>query len=485
MSLQIAANHLAAQGRGNDSTLVHMSPKEVKSLQELAMAHGGSLTINPQTGLPEAGFLSNILPLVAGVALTAMSGGTLTPLMSAMIVGGGTTVATGSLKKGLMAGFGAYGGAGLGAGLLEAGAAGAVEAGAAGAAGTGAAGAVGSGVGAAGTGAAGIGAANAAGTGTNAALDVLGQPMTGAAQAQGQNFGANMSQMGQGISNMTTSAGARNAFMSSVGGGKGLMQTGMAAASPFLMDQQQAQPPKITSSGPGQRMQYNPGRIENRQAADVPAYGDLGRDFGRQRQNFNPSYSPYNPPPAVTQMPLNIAPQTVTEMPNFAGGGPIENLSNNNALGGNTGFPMANIQKDAYANAIQQPIPRSVVNQQNNPVMGAQDTGIDQHTGEELMAGGGLSHLGDYSDGGRLLRGPGDGVSDSIPAMIGQKQPARLADGEFVVPARIVSELGNGSTESGARKLYAMMDRVQKSRRKTVGANKVAVNSRADKYLPA
>jgi len=100
--------------------------------------------------------------------------------------------------------------------------------------------------------------------------------------------------------------------------------------------------------------------------------------------------------------------------------------------------------------------------------------------------GGGLGSLGSYSDGGRLLKGPGDGVSDSIPATIGNKQqPARLADGEFVVPARIVSELGNGSTEAGAKKLYAMMDRVQKARGKTTGKNKVAANSRADKYLPA
>jgi hypothetical protein len=100
--------------------------------------------------------------------------------------------------------------------------------------------------------------------------------------------------------------------------------------------------------------------------------------------------------------------------------------------------------------------------------------------------GGGLGSLGSYSDGGRLLRGPGDGVSDSIPATIGQKQqPARLADGEFVVPARIVSELGNGSTEAGAKKLYAMMDRVQRARGKTTGKNKVAANSRADKHLPA
>jgi hypothetical protein len=105
--------------------------------------------------------------------------------------------------------------------------------------------------------------------------------------------------------------------------------------------------------------------------------------------------------------------------------------------------------------------------------------------GLTALAGGGISHLGDYSDGGRLLRGPGDGVSDDIPATIANKRPARLADGEFVVPARIVSELGNGSTEAGARKLYAMMDRIQKNRAKTVGKGKVAVNSRAEKLLPA
>jgi len=130
----------------------------------------------------------------------------------------------------------------------------------------------------------------------------------------------------------------------------------------------------------------------------------------------------------------------------------------------------------------------------NNP--GVPHSRIDPKTGAMVMydrygnvmnryASGGVSHLGDYSDGGRLLRGPGDGVSDSIPAMIGKRQPARLADGEFVVPARIVSELGNGSTEAGARKLYAMMDRIQKARGKTVGKNKVAKNSRSEKYLPA
>ena len=98
-------------------------------------------------------------------------------------------------------------------------------------------------------------------------------------------------------------------------------------------------------------------------------------------------------------------------------------------------------------------------------------------------------NLGGYSHGGiaGLTRGPGDGVSDDIPAQIGGsgKQPARLADGEFVIPARIVSELGNGSTEAGAKSLQAMVDRVQSRRAKSVGKGKVAVNSKARKELLA
>lgn len=119
---------------------------------------------------------------------------------------------------------------------------------------------------------------------------------------------------------------------------------------------------------------------------------------------------------------------------------------------------------------------------------GTTETVTDANAETVIKAGGGSIHgsgiasLGGYSDGGQLLRGPGDGVSDDIPATIGNKQPARLADGEFVVPARIVSELGNGSTEAGARKLYAMMDRIKASRSK---AKNIAANTKADKHLPA
>jgi hypothetical protein len=98
------------------------------------------------------------------------------------------------------------------------------------------------------------------------------------------------------------------------------------------------------------------------------------------------------------------------------------------------------------------------------------------------MAGGGIASLGGYSDGGRMLKGPGDGMSDSIPGVIANKQPARLADGEFVIPADVVSHLGNGSTDAGAKKLYGMMDKIRKAR---TGKKKQAPAVKASRYMPA
>jgi hypothetical protein len=103
------------------------------------------------------------------------------------------------------------------------------------------------------------------------------------------------------------------------------------------------------------------------------------------------------------------------------------------------------------------------------------------------MPKAGLAELGalPYATGGmasgRYLRGAGDGMSDSIPATINGKQPARLADGEFVVPADVVSHLGNGSSDAGAKKLYAMMDKVRHAR---TGKKKQAPAVKSDKYLP-
>ena len=100
------------------------------------------------------------------------------------------------------------------------------------------------------------------------------------------------------------------------------------------------------------------------------------------------------------------------------------------------------------------------------------------------MNQGGITGL--TPDDGKMLNGMGDGVSDDIPAMIEGEQEAALSDGEFIVPARIVSELGNGSSDAGAQKLYSMIDRIQAARKQTIGDNKqYAKDTNAERYLPA
>jgi hypothetical protein len=97
-------------------------------------------------------------------------------------------------------------------------------------------------------------------------------------------------------------------------------------------------------------------------------------------------------------------------------------------------------------------------------------------------ADGGLASLPEYKAGG-LLHGPGDGMSDSIPAVIKGEQPQRaaLADGEFVVPADVVSHLGNGSTKAGSARLYEMMDRIRQAR---TGNPKQGKKINPHKFLP-
>jgi hypothetical protein len=83
---------------------------------------------------------------------------------------------------------------------------------------------------------------------------------------------------------------------------------------------------------------------------------------------------------------------------------------------------------------------------------------------------------------GGYLDGQGDGMSDSIPATIEGKQPARLADGEFVIPADVVSHLGNGSSKAGSKRLYAMLDKVRHAR---TGNKKQGKEIKPEKYMPA
>jgi len=98
------------------------------------------------------------------------------------------------------------------------------------------------------------------------------------------------------------------------------------------------------------------------------------------------------------------------------------------------------------------------------------------------MAASRINNVQEYAAGGKLLNGPGDGMSDDIRANIDGQQEARLADGEFVVPADVVSHLGNGSTKAGAQKLYTMMDKVRKAR---TGTARQGREINAYNYLPA
>jgi hypothetical protein len=194
-------------------------------------------------------------------------------------------------------------------------------------------------------------------------------------------------------------------------------------------------------------------------------------------------YSPdrYNPdtvtPPNPHYQPQYIdrrnPPDTVTPMTPYQ---PIMAASGGLMQSGGM-YPGSQIDKTQYATSPQTPMSMQAT-------MAGYDPMTNPITGELTthMASGGLADLGGYSDGGRMLKGPGDGMSDSIPATIGRKQPARLADNEFVVPADVVSHLGNGSSDAGAKKLYAMMNNVRKAR---TGKKKQAPQINAAKYLPA
>jgi hypothetical protein len=167
----------------------------------------------------------------------------------------------------------------------------------------------------------------------------------------------------------------------------------------------------------------------------------------------------------------------------YADGGTVEQMSRENATGGNQMFPQSGLGgltgMNRFQNATNTPMGTDVI----EPT----DAITDPYTGQMKMASGGIAgyakggDLGSYSDGGRMLKGPGDGMSDDIPAKIGKHQPARLADGEFVVPADVVSHLGNGSTDAGAKHLYAMMDKVRKAR---TGRKAQGKQIKPEKYMP-
>ena len=627
------AQGIAALGRGPDSMLVHMAPQEVAGLQALAMKHGGSLTINPETGLPEAGFLSSILPMVAGFALNAFAPGLGTAVGgmfgmgsaagTALTVGGISALTSGSLSKGLMAGLGAYGGAGLGESLMNAGT-GSLSSGAtvdpnavvpqapvfepasvANAANSIPASgvSVSSAVAPAGmqplAGVPGkfvtsalpqpatVPAINAAAISpTVTPTPVLPAPSYPTALSQSAADIGNVYAQEQAAQNAVAKALANKTPTDLLGAGfdaaknapgaflkKNMLPLGALGISALSgLDDKKVD----TAKDPGMIRPYTYSRekvpnafmdvageplsskerryftdrytaltpykapgpeymaAEGGPVADMSNGNDMAAYMGRDKfaeggsiggYTFDPKTGIYTKPSG--EGATTVSPTGGASMASGEGPSPIEAPvpQGYNPFGSIVDSILSSSFVGAIANALggtQTPAPvEDVVGTMtpsgNNAIAGANAPTVGDPvsygdptesdpggssgdgTGGEARGGlnlngkyyppkyaqGGISNLGDYSDGGRLLRGPGDGVSDDIPAMIGQKQQARLADGEFVVPARIVSELGNGSTEAGARQLYAMMDRVQKARKKTVGKDKVATNSRAAKLLPA
>jgi hypothetical protein len=572
MGLHHTAHYLRGKGRGNDTMLVHMTPGEVKGLQAIALRHGGSLTVNPDTGLPEAGFLEQILPIVAAAGLTYLTAGAAAPVLStamgstlaggiaagalsgAAISGGlaaiqgkdaGKAALMGGLGGALSGGLGAYDGAAT-ADLFATKAGEITAQGAAETAAGATAQSVAGGVDAAGNA---VSMANPAGTGFIS--PETGQAITAPLNPYATQAGMNAAALPEGA--------ARNAALEQLAG----QNQALAEGSKQLTGQGLASAPSPTYYSGLKPDQY----VQKGIIQALPVAGLLEEEAENQQlgpqdnyqsplQRISSNFQAYQPPQPNpyyrAKYPTYAAEGGI--MSSYQSGGPVERMSMaNTAMNPQGGlYPQGMIDKTQYATPTQRPVSAELMTdtpayERSNPMLmaaggitgyapggvtqqaylprgdagrfvdsdpntrnlsafdaaqqrlkklGARSgiklaempkTGIKGLGGDfsDMAAAGGVAHLGDYSDGGRLLKGPGDGVSDNIPATIGGKQPARLADGEFVVPARIVSELGNGSTDAGAKRLYAMMDRVQKARKKTIGKGKIAKDSKSSRYLPA
>lgn len=415
MTLHTVAKHLQEHGRGPDDQLVHMSTKELAGLQALAQQHGGSLTQNPHTGLPEAGFLDSILPTVLGAAATFAF-----PELSALEVAGGIggiqALRTGDLGKGLVAGLGAYGGAGIGSGLSS--------------------------------------------MGTGAISQTAGASLGAGATEAEQEAAVNAAvKNATPLDRLSAGAGAlgQPGTVSQLGGWKSLG----AAALPLLFGNTQNNAPTgntatirpyTYAANPVYNSSSNPNPTQAGARPLIGANYQPGQDTS-ERTYFNPQYT--------AQTPYTYTAAQGGQVPGYAmGGTPTSAELAQNATGANMNYPQAHNQAMGYANAWQTPIAQ----------------------GPMGLASGGLAGLGSYSDGGQMLKGPGDGMSDSIPAQIGQHQPARLGNEEFVVPADVVSHLGNGSSDAGAKQLYKMMDRVRTAR---TGHSKQGKEINPEKYMPA
>jgi hypothetical protein len=415
-----------------------------------------------------------MLPTIAGIGLNLAFPG-LGALATAGIVGGGTALATGDINKGLMAGLGAYGGAGIGQGLAAAGGA---QAGLA------------SGAEALGT------TPELLGT-TEGMTSALSSPSTyvgedamyssmidpsktqtfADAYAKGaatpETLGGRFTQMGQGIGQLGTEGGRAAAYNAlPTGTLPSLGATALNAMTP------EAPPiPGMPEEDPryaGSPYRYNlaPGFSGSTPARPNPYYRPTGLGYAEGGDVMMAQGGAYDDEP----MGDNPGMASGGIAGYAAGGLKMKTMSLGEGIARDTDEDTASLNAFDAAKKRMAKINKAANMPKNYEAKLPQVRGL----GELAMAQGGS--LGGYSDGGRMLKGPGDGMSDDIPAVIGRKQPARLADGEFVVPADVVSHLGNGSTDAGAKKLYSMMDKVRTAR---TGKKKQAPAVKASKYMPA
>jgi hypothetical protein len=582
-----SAQGLASLGRNGDSMLVHMSPTEVAGLQSLAMARGGSLTVNPDTGMPEAfnlgGVFKAALPMIAGAALGPAGFG-LTGLQAGLLVGGATALLSGDIGQGIMAGFGAGAGSSLGQSLSDfakRGAASNVPTGefmgdviqkqvastntalptnTFGAANTGGFGAATKGFSPAtisGQGSflgSGVGNTPISGVNLNPTASFA-KPVINAPAMPTQSLvpeltsgvnkinlanTSNLIRPEAGAGSMLSGAGRAfknpGEFVDFMGGGYetakqvGLPVAGMIAGGveeSDLYPKQQAYaeaPSNAVDPLTGRlRLKYDTGLRLNptyaKEGGYINGYATGGTiQSGGIRDLYG---TPDNQPtisPGLSGFGLgrlnNLAGEqamTKAQTLGYAEGGDISNYRQDQAglnlnelpsLNTVTGEQIPAGGNDMYSfndKAAFSPVGRMLLSKmpQSDRAkfigsgMGTffglqQRPKQDYYTSSGALtssyAQGGLTAfaMGGNPKGG-YLNGQGDGMSDSIPATIEGKQPARLADGEFVVPADVVSHLGNGSSKAGSKKLYAMMDKVRHAR---TGNKKQGRQINPDKYLP-
>ena len=453
-----SAQGLASLGRGNDSMLVHMTPREVQGLQGLAMAHGGSLTINPQTGLPEAGFLDSILPTVAGFGLNALFPG-LGALGTGLLVGGVTALTSGDLGKGVMAGFGAGSGAGLGSTFSK-------------------------------MGQSAIGGITPEAAKMAVGENIVGQLPANVAQNAASNLGMFnsagaspfMGAAGTTVPTLTQAASTLGDATSNLGAfntGATGATAAMAPSASQIAQSQLSQPSLLGDAGNRLGDMYK-GASEFAKDPFGAGYDAFKAQGGNTLDLLSPvasvgmealkpePYAGYQDPDKDKyrgpQGQLNLSDRFDTGLRLVAKGGYIDGY----ATGGTV---QSGGIRDLYGTPDNQPT--------MSPGLGGFGLGrLNSLAGEQAMTQ--AQTLG-YADGG-YLDGKGDGMSDSIPATIEGKQPARLADGEFVVPADVVSHLGNGSSKAGSKRLYAMLDKVRHAR---TGNKKQGKEINPAKYMPA